>query len=157
MPWSKSLGGGRFPSMNPYYMQQVEKLLRSRRVKMSTPIEKMPRRPRRRRSSTARTQKQRFTYESRSGHSWSYEAQFEGVVNNLQRRYDETSSDLVKEDIEKFMSANDVQDVQGRAAQARSAGRHGRRTRTSTRADRDVGRARERVLPRLRADASAKS
>jgi excinuclease ABC subunit A len=51
-------------------------------------------------------QKQKFTYSSRSGHSWSYEAQFEGVVNNLRRRHSETSSDLVKEDIERFMSAN---------------------------------------------------
>ncbi len=105
VPWSKSLGSGRFPSMNPYYMQQVEKLLRSRRVKLSTPVEKMP-------DDLVQTllygaaQKERFTYESRSGHSWSYEAQFEGVVNNLQRRYGETSSDLVKEDIERFMSAN---------------------------------------------------
>ena len=105
VPWSKSLGSGRFPSMNPYYLQQVEKLLRSRRVKMSTPIERMP-------SDLVDTllygseKKERFTYETRSGHSWSYEAQFEGVVNNLQRRYQETSSDLVKEDIEKFMSAN---------------------------------------------------
>ena len=31
---------------------------------------------------------------------------FEGVVNNLQRRYGETSSDYVKEEIEKFMSAS---------------------------------------------------
>jgi excinuclease ABC subunit A len=105
VPWSKSLGSGRYPSMNPYYLQQVEKLLRSRRVRMSTPIEKMP-------PDLVQTllygseQKQRFTYESRSGHSWSYDAQFEGVVNNLQRRHGETSSDLVKEDIEKFMSAN---------------------------------------------------
>jgi excinuclease ABC subunit A len=104
VPWSKSLGGGRFPSMNPYYMQQVEKLLRSRRVKMSTPVDTMPK-------DLVQTllygadAKQRFTYESRSGHSWSYEAQFEGVVNNLQRRYSETSSDMVKEDIEKYMSA----------------------------------------------------
>ena len=104
VPWSKSLGGGRFPSMNPYYIQQVEKLLRSRRVKLSTPIQDMPK-------DLVEVllhgadQKQRFTYESRSGHSWSYEAQFEGVVNNLQRRYTETSSDMVKEDIEKYMSA----------------------------------------------------
>jgi len=105
VPWSKSLGSGRFPSMNPYYMQQVEKLLRSRRVKLSTPLDKMP-------DDLVETllygseKKQRFTYESRSGHSWSYEASFEGVVNNLQRRHSETSSELVREDIEKFMSAN---------------------------------------------------
>jgi len=105
VPWSKSLGGGRFPSMNPYYLQQVERVLRSRRVKMSTPIEKMP-------EDVVEMilygtdKKQRFSYEARSGHTWDYEAVFEGAVNNLQRRYNDTSSDYVKEDIEKYMSAS---------------------------------------------------
>ncbi len=112
VPWSKSLGGGRYPSMNPYYLQQVEKLLRSRRVKLSTPIDKMP-------PDLVQTilygaeTKQRFTYESKSGHAWSYDAQFEGVVNNLQRRYTETSSDYVKEEIEKFMSATTCKTCKG--------------------------------------------
>ena len=112
VPWSKAIGSGRFPSMNPYYMQQVEKLLRSRRVKMSTPIESMPPDVVQTILYGAQT-KQRFTYESRSGHQWSYEAQFEGVVNNLQRRHSETSSDTVKEDIEKYMSATTCQTCQG--------------------------------------------
>ncbi|GAC1300654.1 MAG: excinuclease ABC subunit UvrA [Vulcanimicrobiaceae bacterium] len=112
VPWSKSLGGGKYPSMNPYYMQQVEKLLRSRRVKMSTAVDKMP-------ADLVESilhgvdGKQRFTYESKSGHAWSYEAQFEGVCNNLQRRYSETSSDYVKEEIEKFMSATSCQTCKG--------------------------------------------
>ncbi len=112
VPWSKALGGGKYPSMNPYYMQQVEKVLRSRRVKLSTPIEKMP-------PDLVQTilygaeAKQRFTYESKSGHAWSYDAQFEGVVNNLQRRYTETSSDYVKEEIEKFMSATTCKTCKG--------------------------------------------
>jgi excinuclease ABC subunit A len=98
--------------MNPYYLQQVEKLLRSRRVKMSTPVERMP-------PDLVQTLlygadgKQRFTYETKSGHAWSYEAQFEGVVNNLQRRYNETSSDYVKEEIEKFMSATTCKTCKG--------------------------------------------
>ncbi|HEY0797621.1 MAG TPA: excinuclease ABC subunit UvrA, partial [Candidatus Baltobacteraceae bacterium] len=104
VPWSKALGSGRFPSTNPYYLQQVEKLLRSRRVKTSTAIEDMP-------EDLVEMllygadRKQKFTFESRSGHTWEYETQFEGVVNNLQRRYVETTSDLVKEDIDKYMSA----------------------------------------------------
>jgi excinuclease ABC subunit A len=112
VPWSKSLGGGKYPSMNPYYMQQVEKLMRARRAKLSTPIDKLP--------ADLVHQilygvegKQRFTYESKSGHAWSYEAQFEGVVNNLQRRYTETSSDYVKEEIEKFMSATECKTCKG--------------------------------------------
>ena len=105
VPWSRSIGSGRFPSMNPYYMQQLERVLRGRRVRTSTPIEKMPR-------DVVdmilygTDREQRFSYETRSGHVWNYRATFEGVVNNLQRRYNETSSDYVKEDIEKFMSAS---------------------------------------------------
>src|ERR1700678_1956105 len=91
--------------MTPYYMQQVERVLRSRRVKTTTPIENMP-------EDLVDTilygsdKKQKFSYESRSGHTWDYEASFEGVINNLQRRYNETSSDWVKEEIEKYMSAS---------------------------------------------------
>jgi excinuclease ABC subunit A len=104
VPWSKNMAG-RFPSTNPYYMQQVERLLRSRRCKMTTPFEELP-------EDVQETilygadKKQKFVYESRSGHAWEYESQFEGVVNNLQRRYSETSSDYVKEEIEKYMSAS---------------------------------------------------
>ncbi len=105
VPWSKNLGSGRYPSTNPYYMQQVERLLRSRRCKVSTPVEELP-------EDVVDTilygadKKQKFVYESRSGNQWEYESQFEGVVNNLQRRYNETSSDYVKEEIEKYMSAS---------------------------------------------------
>jgi len=112
VPWSKSLGGGKYPSMNPYYMQQVDKLLRSRRVKISTPVDKMP-------EDLLESilhgveGKQRFTYESKSGTAWSYDAQFEGVCNNLQRRYTETSSEYVKEEIEKFMSATTCKTCKG--------------------------------------------
>jgi excinuclease ABC subunit A len=105
VPWSRNMGSGRYPSMNPYYMQQLERVLRSRRVKLSTPVENLP-------DDVldmilyGSDKKQRFSYESRSGHSWNYETTFEGVINNLQRRYGETSSDYVKEEIEKFMSAS---------------------------------------------------
>jgi excinuclease ABC subunit A len=98
VPWSKALGGGRYPSMNPWYMQQVERLLRSRRVKMTTPIDKMP--PDLVEMLLYGSDKtHRFTYETRGGNSYEYEKSFEGVVNNLQRRFNETSSDYVKEEI----------------------------------------------------------
>jgi excinuclease ABC subunit A len=112
VPWSKSLGSGRFPSMNPYYHQQLQRVLRSRRVKTSTPIEKMP-------EDVVEMilygtdKEQSFTYESKSGYEWSYKSTFEGVVNNLQRRYSETSSDYVKEDIEKYMSASTCPQCKG--------------------------------------------
>ncbi len=104
-PWSRNLGGGRYPSMNPYYMQQLERVLRGHRVKTTTPVEQL--------SGDVldlilygTDREQTFAYTSRGGKTWEYRASFEGVVNNLQRRYSETSSDYVKEEIEKFMSAS---------------------------------------------------
>ena len=112
VPWSKSIGSGRFPSMNPYYLQQLERVLRKYRVKTTTPIDKM--------SDEVldvilygTEREQNFAYESRAGKVWEYRATFEGVVNNLQRRYSETSSDYVKEDIEKFMSASTCPQCKG--------------------------------------------
>ncbi len=105
VPWSRSMGSGKYPSMNPYYLQQLERVLKSRRVKMSTPIDEMP-------EDVVELvlygseREQNFAYTSRAGKTWEYKSSFEGVVNNLQRRYAETSSDYVKEDIEKFMSAS---------------------------------------------------
>jgi excinuclease ABC subunit A len=105
VPWSRNLGGGRYPSMNPYYMQQLERVLRSYRVKTSTPVDRL--------SEEVldvilygTDREQTFAYTSRGGKTWEYRASFEGVVNNLQRRYGETSSEYVKEEIEKFMSAS---------------------------------------------------
>jgi excinuclease ABC subunit A len=105
VPWSRTLGSGRYPSMNPYYLQQLERVLRRYRAKMTTPVEQL--------SDEVldvilygTDREQTFAYTSRGGKTWEYRASFEGVVNNLQRRYSETSSDYVKEDIEKYMSAS---------------------------------------------------
>jgi excinuclease ABC subunit A len=105
VPWSRNLGSGRYPSMNPYYMQQLERVLRRYRVKTTTPVELF--------SDDVldlvlygTDREQTFEYTSRGGKTWEYRASFEGVVNNLQRRYGETSSEYVKEEIEKFMSAS---------------------------------------------------
>ena len=42
-------------------------------------------------------------YTSHSGHSRTFEAGYEGVINNLQRRYRETESEWVKQEIERLM------------------------------------------------------
>jgi excinuclease ABC subunit A len=45
----------------------------------------------------------RMRYVSHSGRSRSFEAGYEGVINNLQRRYRETESEWVKQEIERLM------------------------------------------------------
>ena len=105
VPWSRNLGSGRYPSMNPYYMQQLERVLRRYRARTTTPVEQLS-------GEVVEAilygtdREQTFEYTSRAGKTWEYRASFEGVVNNLQRRYGDTSSEYVKEEIEKFMSAS---------------------------------------------------
>ncbi len=52
------------------------------------------------------TMGQTLEYERKSNSGWSgkYEAEFEGVINNLERRYKESGSDYSKNDIEACMS-----------------------------------------------------
>jgi excinuclease ABC subunit A len=105
VPWSRSLGSGRFPSMNPYYLQQLERVLKKHKAKMTTPVEDLP-------EDVldmvlyGSDGEQAFAYTSKAGKTWEYRSTFEGVINNLQRRYAETSSEYVKEDIEKYMSSS---------------------------------------------------
>ncbi len=47
----------------------------------------------------------RFRYENDFGHSKEALVPFEGIVNNLERRYRETGSDGIREHIEQYMSA----------------------------------------------------
>ncbi|SHH20651.1 excinuclease ABC subunit A [Caloranaerobacter azorensis DSM 13643] len=47
-----------------------------------------------------------FKYESRFGGIRTYKAPFEGIINNLERRYKETVSDYMREKIESYMSIN---------------------------------------------------
>lgn len=58
------------------------------------------------------TGKQKFTVELGSGRS--FEATFEGVIPNLERRHQETESDFVKKDIERFMRERPCQECKGR-------------------------------------------
>src|SRR5438270_4961609 len=46
----------------------------------------------------------RFGYKNQYGHSRWYEAPFEGVLANLQRRYEETQSEYLKAELERYMS-----------------------------------------------------
>ncbi len=55
----------------------------------------------------------RIRYVSHSGYSRSYDAGFEGVINNLERRYRETESDWVKQEIERLMMQKPCPACQG--------------------------------------------
>jgi excinuclease ABC subunit A len=56
----------------------------------------------------------RFGYKNQYGHSRWYEAPFEGVTANLQRRYEETQSDYLKAELERYMSEKPCPACKGR-------------------------------------------
>jgi excinuclease ABC subunit A len=56
----------------------------------------------------------RFGYKNQYGHSRWYEAPFEGVIANLQRRYEETQSEYLKAELELYMSEKPCPACKGR-------------------------------------------
>src|SRR5438132_2636521 len=56
----------------------------------------------------------RFGYKNQYGHSRWYEAPFEGVIANLQRRYEETQSEYLKAELERYMSDKPCPACKGR-------------------------------------------
>ncbi|MFC4776062.1 excinuclease ABC subunit UvrA [Paenibacillus sp. GCM10023252] len=55
----------------------------------------------------------RFLYENDFGHRKEAYVPFEGIVNNLERRYRETASDMMREHIEAYMSAKPCSSCKG--------------------------------------------
>jgi excinuclease ABC subunit A len=99
VPWTKNLS----PGMNPFYVQQVETLLKSAGYKLDTPVKKLPK-------DVldlilyGEDEKRSFRFRTKSGNYWDYESQYKGIIPNLQRRYEDTSSEYVKEELEKLMT-----------------------------------------------------
>ena len=53
-------------------------------------------------------------HKTHMGRVYSWETEFEGIIPNLERRFRETSSDYIRSEIERYMTANHCQACQGR-------------------------------------------
>ena len=94
-PWSKST--------SPYYMQTLEAVCRHMGVKSSTPFERLPKKAK---DAILYGTKDTVTFTYDDGvRSYETKKPFEGVINNLERRWHETESNWSREEIEKFMAA----------------------------------------------------
>ncbi|MCF6096987.1 excinuclease ABC subunit UvrA [Thermovorax subterraneus] len=95
VPWSSSPDG--------YYFQMLQAVLEHYGYDVETPLEKMDERM----IDILLYGSDEiidFYYESRYGSTRHYRGYFEGVINNLKRRYEETDSEWSREEIEQFMS-----------------------------------------------------
>ena len=72
-------------------------------------------------------ERHQVTYTNRFGRRRSYKVRFEGIVNNLQRRYEETDSETNRERIEGYMAEQPCPALRGRPAAAGEPRGQGRR------------------------------
>lgn len=99
--------GDVFSSMEfgTFYRQLIEALARDHGVDIATPYKDLPKKFKDELLYGTKGRNIQYYYESRSNGSQSYRNHpFEGVINNLERRYQETSSEYIKEKMEQYMS-----------------------------------------------------
>ncbi|WP_026476674.1 excinuclease ABC subunit UvrA [Alkaliphilus transvaalensis] len=109
VPWAGSNGN----QENTYYFKMMESLAKQFKVDLDAPVKDLPKDFMKALLYGSADHKVTFEYESQFGGVRNYEAIFEGVIPNLERRYKETSSDYIREKIEECMNENPCQACKG--------------------------------------------
>ncbi|MHB8717321.1 MAG: excinuclease ABC subunit UvrA [Candidatus Dormibacteria bacterium] len=106
---SLSINGGalsgwtRGPSMT-WLMDVLETVAKKFKISLDTPWQELtPKQQKLVLYGLPKDETVRVRYVSHSGYARSYDAGFEGVIRNLERRYQQTESDWVKQEIERLM------------------------------------------------------
>jgi excinuclease ABC subunit A len=97
-----------------FYPELLESVSKYFGIDMDKPWSKLPKQQRDMLLNGTGEKKIRFGYKNQYGHSRWYEAPFEGVIANLQRRYDETQSEYLKAELERYMSDKPCPACKGR-------------------------------------------
>jgi excinuclease ABC subunit A len=96
VPWS------RMPLADSWYGRVVEAVARSRGFRTDVPVRDLPEEHLGYLLNAPRGERVKVTYRH-NGRTRTYDATFEGLLPNLERRYRETDSDWVKSELERFM------------------------------------------------------
>jgi excinuclease ABC subunit A len=98
-----------------FYPELLESVSKFFGIDMDKPWSKLPKAQQNVLLNGTGEKKIRFGYKNQYGHSRWYEAPFEGVIANLQRRYQETQSDHLKAELEsRYMADKPCPACQGR-------------------------------------------
>ena len=97
-----------------FYPELLESVSKYFGIDMDKPWSKLTKQQRELLLNGTGDKKIRFGYKNQYGHSRWYEAPFEGVISNLQRRYEETQSDFLKAELERYMSDKPCPACKGR-------------------------------------------
>ena len=103
VPWEEGVGFYRWArTASRYYFRQLASLARHYNFSLDVPFEKLPTSIQQIILYGSNSEEIEFT-EYRGGDYYTYRAPFEGVIPNLERRYKESDSDYVKEEIQKYV------------------------------------------------------
>jgi excinuclease ABC subunit A len=105
LPWSTSASN--------YYEQMTQAIAEKWEIDMCTPWEELDDEVRETFLYGTNGDRIYVSYRNRYGRKRSYMTRFEGIVNNLERRYRETDSDYSREKIEEYMSVRPCPDCHG--------------------------------------------
>ena len=116
---SLSLSGGavrawaRTGAVAPWYMNHLEAVANAYDFSVDDPVETLTERQLDAVLRGTRDKRIPLRHKTQRGRVHNWNTRFEGVINNLERRYRETDSDAVRAEIERYMSANDCADCGG--------------------------------------------
>lgn len=98
-----------------FYRQMIDALARDHGVDLTLPYNELPEKFKKELLYGTGTRHLKYTYVSRSsGAKSERDHPFEGVINNLERRYRETGSEFMKERMAKYMMTKDCPDCKGK-------------------------------------------
>ena len=107
---------------NAYYYQMIQSLAKHYQFDLDTPFEALPEEVRQVILYGSGSTKIEFTYMGDRGKQVNRKHPFEGVIPNMQRRYHETESNSVREELARFHAVRACPDCQG--ARLNQAARH---------------------------------
>ncbi|MCT2344909.1 excinuclease ABC subunit UvrA [Bacillales bacterium AN1005] len=96
-----------------YYPQLLESVCNHYGIDMNIPVKDIPKNMLDKILYGSGKEKIHFRYENDFGQIRENDIQFEGVVRNVERRYKETSSDFIREQMEKYMAQQDCPTCKG--------------------------------------------
>jgi len=96
-PWAKT--------NNPYYDQLIASVAKHYKFSVKVPFEKLTKAQQGIILFGSGAERIKLGHDSFDGREfWEYKKSFEGVINNLKRRHEESQSDRIKQDIENYMT-----------------------------------------------------
>ena len=92
------------PTSSQYYPELLKAVCKHYNIPMDVPVRDLPKEQMNKILKGSGKEKIQFTYTNEYGRTRSQMIEFEGVLKNIERRFKETSSDYVREQMQKYMA-----------------------------------------------------